>query len=284
MPELHFIGVPFNSDGTPPELEHPPQHLRNAGLLDRLAASRQVRDCGDLPIPVSDGIRDARTGILNWSSWQTVTESIASAVRNARSEGGWPLVVGGDCSILVGILAGASKVDGRCGLFFLDGHGDFHTPDTSPTGEPADMELAVLTGRAPNPTDGPSGVVLDDEDVVVLGIRERDGIDDSPIRVIDHARLIQGDLEVTVREAALVLSEKPVWLHFDVDVVDADLMPVIFPAGNGLTFEQAETVLRTLLESGRVIGMDVSCFHPNLDSAGTATTGLVDLLSKVLGA
>ena len=57
---------------------------------------------------------------------------------------------------------------------------------------------------------------------------------------------------------------------------------MIFPAGNGLTFEQAETVLRALLESGRVIGMDVSCFHPTLDSAGTATTGLVDLLSKVL--
>jgi len=283
MSELHFIGVPFNSDGTPPDVEHPPQHLRNAGLLDRLAASWQVRDCGDLPMPVSDGTRDASTGILNWSSWQMVTESVVTAVRNARSAGGWPLVVGGDCSILVGILGGVGQSDGHCGLFFVDGHGDFHTPNTSPTGEPADMELAALTGRSPSPLDTPSEVVMGDEDVVVLGIRERDGIDDSSIRVIDYARLCRGDLEGIVREAALALAAMPVWLHFDVDVLDEDLMPVLFPAGPGLTFEQAEVVLRALLKSGRVIGMDVSCFHPNLDLAGTATIGLVGLLTKVLG-
>jgi arginase len=263
-------------------MEHPPQHLRDAGLLDRLASSRDVLDGGDLPIPIAEGVRDAGTGVLNWSSWQAVTERAATSIREVLSAGGWPLVVGGDCSILVGLMAGAVQVQRRCGLFFVDGHGDFHTPTTSSTGEPADMELAVLTGRTPNPADASAAVLLGDDEVVVFGVRERDGIDDSSIRVVDYSRLGQGDLVTQVREGALALPDGPVWLHFDVDVIDAHLMPVFFPAGSGLTFDQAQTVLRTLLGTGRVIGMDVACFHPNLDHSGTATTGLIELLTNVL--
>ena len=282
MTELHFLGVPFNSDGTPPEAEHPPRHLRHAGLLDRLSASRSIRDCGDLPIPSADGVRDSRTNVLNWSSWQAVTTSVAESIREILAAGGWPLVVGGDCSILVGIMAGAAQVEATCGLFFVDGHGDFHTPATSPTGEPADMELAVLTGRAPNPVGAATGVLLDDEDVVVFGIRERDGIDAAPIRILDYARLTREDLATAVKDAASLISNRPVWLHFDVDVIDATLMPVLFPAGTGLTLDQTATLLDTLLTTGRVIGMDVACFHPNLDHSGTATTALLALLTKVL--
>jgi len=144
------------------------------------------------------------------------------------------------------------------------------------------MELAALTGRAPSPAGAAAGVVLNDEDVVVFGIRERDGIDAAPIRVLDHARLTRGNLVTTVQDAATLVSGLPVWLHFDVDVIDAALMPVIFPAGTGLTFDQTTTVLGTLLGTGRVIGMSVACFHPNLDHTGTATTALVDLLTEVL--
>ena len=145
------------------------------------------------------------------------------------------------------------------------------------------MELAVLTGRAPSPTSAATGMVLGDEDIVVFGIRERDGgIDATPIQVLDHARLTQGNLAKTVRDGATATSDLPVWLHFDVDVIDPTLMPVLYPAGAGLTLDQTETVLGTLLGTGRVIGMDVSCFHPNLDDSGTATTALVDLLTRVL--
>ncbi len=282
MTELHFLGVPFNCDGTPPEVEDPPRHLRDAGLLDRLSSSCRIRDRGDLRIPAADGVRDPGSGVLNWSSWQAVTRHVAESTREILVAGGWPLIVGGDCSILVGIMTGAIQVKASCGLFFVDGHGDFHTPATSLTGEPADMELAALTGRAPNPAGATGGAVLRDEDVVVFGIRERDGIDAAPIQVQDHARLTQGDLVTAVQSGATRISDRPVWLHLDVDVIDADLMPVIFPAGAGLTFDQTETVLDTLLGTGRVIGMDVACFHPNLDHTGAATTALIDLLAKVL--
>ena len=66
MTDIHFLGVPFNSDGTPPETEDPGQHLRNARLLDRLRPSRSIVDCGDLTIPVADGVRDPDTGVYRY--------------------------------------------------------------------------------------------------------------------------------------------------------------------------------------------------------------------------
>ena len=143
------------------------------------------------------------------------------------------------------------------------------------------MELAVLTGRAPSPA-GSAAVILGDEDIVCFGIRERDGIDAAPIRVLDSAQLTERNLVNVVQNAVTALSDLPVWLHFDVDVIDSTLMPVIYPAGAGLTLDQTGTILRSLLETGRVIGMDVACFHPNLDNSGAATTALIDLVTAVL--
>jgi arginase len=285
MLEVHMIGVPFNGDGTPPEVEHPPQSLRQAGLLAHLAVSRVVRDLGDVPIPPADGKRDVTTGVLNWKAWQTVTDRVAHRVAEVIGDGGWPLVLGGDCSVLTGIMAGVARVHEQRGLFFVDGHGDFHSPDTSPMGEPADMELAVLTGRGPVPFRAAPwrSPLLRDEDVVVFGIREWDGIEASSIRIVDRGRLVGLGIIEGAREGINTLQpDLPLWLHFDVDVLDPAIMPVIFPAGAGLSMIQAKLLLRTLLETDRVIGMDVACFHPNLDRTGTATEGLVGLLADVL--
>jgi len=132
--ELHFIGVPFNCDGTPPGVGNPPQHLRKAELLERLGRSRRIHDCGDLSIPGAEGFRDEVTDVLNWRSWKAVSELFARKIEESLSTSDWPLVVGGDCSIHIGIMAGVAKTLDRCGLLFVDGHAAFLTPATSPTG------------------------------------------------------------------------------------------------------------------------------------------------------
>ena len=121
------------------------------------------------------------------------------------------------------------------------------------------MELAALTGRAPSPA-GSAAVILGDEDIIGFGIRECDGIDAAPIRVLDSSQLTERSLATVVQDAATAISDVPVWLHFDVDVIDSTLMPVIYSAGVGLTLDQTRTMLRALLETGRVIGMDIACF------------------------
>jgi arginase len=147
---VDILGVPFNGDGTPPEVENPAQGLRDAGLIRLLRSSGQeVRDLGDLPIPRSENRRDQETNILNLIAWREVSERISREISGILEDKSFLLVLGGDCSILVGIFGAFANLETRVGLVLLDGHTDFRDPATSTSGEPADIELAVLTGRGP---------------------------------------------------------------------------------------------------------------------------------------
>jgi len=145
------------------------------------------------------------------------------------------------------------------------------------------MELSALTGRAPSPWLTLGVPLVADDDIALVGVRALDGVTRTSIRVWDCQQLRVGGVAAVARKAAACLAEVPTWLHFDVDTVDPNLMPVIYPAGAGLTFPETAALLRTMLGAKAIIGMDVTCFHPNLDRTGAATAALVRLLSDVLG-
>jgi arginase len=172
------------------------------------------------------------------------------------------------------------------GLVFIDGHADFHTAATSPTGDPADMELAVLTGRGAEQIThaGERYPILHDDDVVVYGIRAWDHVDESNIAVYDSVRLREAGIGPAVESGMekLIKRTAPVWLHFDVDVLDPEVMPVMFPEPGGLSFDEAETLLGAVWDSSRVGGMSVACYHPWLDANGLAGRRLAELIAEVL--
>jgi arginase len=184
---------------------------------------------------------------------------------------------------LVGIFSAFAQRDRRVGLVFLDGHADFHSAETSASGDPADMELAILTGRGPDKIVRIAGKypLLQDRNVVVYGIRAWDHISESDIAVYDKRRMAEIGIRNAV-EKGLEHWNLPLWLHFDVDVLDPALMPVLFPEPGGLTFEQTLEFLRLVWASGRVIGMSIACYHPRLDRDGHAGVQLVMLLLGLL--
>ena len=186
----------------------------------------------------------------------------------------------------MGIFAAFAQRGTDLRLVFLDGHADFHSPETSPSGDPADMELAILTGRGPERITRIAGKypLLKDEEVVVYGIRAWDHIAASNIEVHDRQRMRENGIEQSVKEGLRNFSQRelPLWLHFDVDVLDPEVMPVMFPEPEGLTFEEAREFLGLVWTSGQVIGMSIACYHPSLDVDGSAGTQLVTLLSELL--
>jgi len=285
--KINILGVPFNGDGTPPAVENPAQGLRQAGLIHLLGSGADdATDLGDLPIPPAEGYRGQKTGVLNISAWREVSERLADRVAEILDEDAFPLILGGDCSILVGIFSAFVRREMRVGLVFLDGHGDFRAPEVSLSGEPADLELAVLTGRGPEEITCVAGKrpMLRDEDVIAYGIRERDQIDESRIPVYDRAQMAALGIERSVEEgvAGLMPKDLPLWLHFDVDALDPTWMPVVFPQPDGLTFEETREFLSLFLATGRVVGMSVTCYHPDLDVDGRAGKRLVALIANVL--
>jgi len=284
---IEILGAPFNGLGTFPDIENPAEGLRQANLMSLLEASGHiVTDLGDLSGFQCQDIRDDETGINDFGMWLNLSQELSQMLGEMLDRQAFPLLLGGDCRMLVGIFAAFSQRETEAGLVFLDGHADFHSPETSPSGDPADMELAILTGRGPERITRIAGKypLLKDEEVVVYGIRAWDHIGTSNIEVYDRQRMIKNGIKHTVKEGLKNFYQKelPVWLHFDVDVLDPELMPVMFPEPEGLTFEEAQEFLGFVWASGRVIGMSIACYHPKLDIDGSAGAQLVTLVSEVL--
>jgi arginase len=284
---IEILGTPFNGLGSPPSIENPADGLRQARLIPLLESKgHSVTDLGDLSGFLFQGIRDLETGILDFDLWIDLSHALSRKLGRILDRESFPLILGGDCSLLVGIFSAFAGRAAEVGLVFLDGHADFQDPETSASGDPADMELAILTGRGPEKIVRIAGKypLLNDEDVVVYGIRAWDQIAESDIEVFDKKRMAEIGIKGSVEKGLEDFKRRilPLWLHFDVDVLDPELMPVMFPEPGGLTFDEALEFLALVWASSRIVGMSIACYHPNLDADGYAGARLVALLSNVL--
>jgi arginase len=285
--ELVIVEAPSILGLTSQGVDTLPDVLLSEGLAERLGA----RHGGRVEPPSYDPRRDDATLILNPQGLADYAVTLADHVGAVLGRGDFPLVLGGDCSILLGNLLALRRL-GRRGLLFIDGHADFYQPSAEPKGEAASMELAFATGRGPD-------VVADiehcrplvrDEDVVVFGRRdaaeaEEHGsqrIEETHIALFDLDR-IRADGVQACAGAALKRLVCPdldgFWLHLDADVLDDAIMPAVdYRMSGGLGWKELETVIATALKSGRVMGMNVTIFNPKLDQSGKVARAFTDML------
>ncbi|WP_030390514.1 arginase family protein [Streptomyces sp. NRRL S-241] len=269
-----------------------PAALLRAGLAERLGAVR----AGRVEAGAYDARRDGRTGILNPLGIARHAVALADAVAGVVDGGFFPVVLGGDCSILLGNLLGLRR-RGRYGLLFLDGHTDFYQPAAEPTGEAASMELALATGRGPGllaDLEG-RGPLVRDEDVVAFGFRdalESAGAGMQPLPPGLHRVDLEGVRAVGAGAAARWALERlgeggsaGFWVHLDVDVLDDELMPAVdYRIPGGLAWAELEGVLRIALADERAVGLDVTIFNPRLDPGGTLAARLCECLGRGMAA
>jgi arginase len=277
----------------PGGVEHLPKALLDARLADAIGARHATR----VTPPPYDPRRDPATWLLNPTGLRDYARALAVATGEVLDAGDVPVVLGGDCSILLGNLL-ALRRRGRHGLLFIDGHADFYQPEAEPNGEAASMDLALATGRGPAVVadlDGRGALVLD-EDVVQFGRRDADEaaeagsqrIEDTAITVID----LPAVRERGVRRAALESLEHLVrpelegfWVHIDCDALDDTVMPAVdYRLPGGLSWEELETVIRLAVDSGRAVGIEVTIFNPALDRDGSIARTLVSYLAGGLTA
>jgi len=220
---------------------------------------------------------------------------LAGAVAATLDAGRFPVLLGGDCSIVLGPLL-ALRRRGRYGLAFLDGHADFQHPSDEPNGEVASLDLAVATGRGPDLLTDLDGLrpLVRDEDVALVGYRVLDDNDhflaehirSTAITVVDLAEVRETGTGL-VLEKALATVTKPdlegFWVHLDVDVLDDALMPAVdYRHPGGLTWQEATEILGGLLASDRACGLEVTIFNPRLDPGGGIAQRLSDLITSTV--
>jgi arginase len=277
----------------PRGVERLPAALLEAGLASALNARR----AGLVEPPRYEGQRDTTTGLLNPTGLRDYAHQLADTTGDVLDGGEIPIVLGGDCSIILGNLL-ALRRRGRYGLLFLDGHADFYQPEAEPNGEAASMDLALATGRGPRAVadlDG-RGPLVRDEDVVVFGRRDAEEadeagsqrIEDTPITVLDLSTVRDRGADRAAHDALERVSRSELdgfWIHLDCDVLDDAVMPAVdYRLPGGLSWDELEIVLRRAVETDRMVGLEVTIFNPTLDADGSITRTLVTSLCRSLSA
>lgn len=214
---------------------------------------------------------------------------IAVRVRNVRDAGELPLVVGGDCTLLLGVFQALSR--GR-GLWFVDGHADFYDGRTSPTGEAADMDLAILTGHGPAGLLEDDARLLDPAAVALLGHRPSElnadvAFENARVDSAIHALTapeVRGRGAARVgEEAAERLAGTSAWLHLDLDVLDETALPAVsYPQPLGLDWDELADLVSPLVATPALAGVSVADFNPDRDPDGAYAERVVELLETLL--
>lgn len=285
------LGLAPPAPGQEPGVRRMARRLRDLGLRERLGAV----DAGEAEAPRYSAERDDATGIRNVSAIAEYSATLADAVGAQLDAGRFPLVVGGDCSILLGTLLALHR-RGRSELVFLDGHQDLQTPQVSRTGGAAGMDLALAVGIGPAPLSalGGPGPLVHAADVSMVGARDDPawyrGRDVERARAAMHVRYLDALRATGMRAAGEAIANRLTrpgitggWIHVDVDVLDDAVMPAVDSRqADGLSYDELDTLLRPALGSGRVAGMQVTIYDPDLDPEARAAEALVDALVRLL--
>ena len=274
----------------PTGVEELPRALIDLGLARRLGTRVAAR----VEPPAYDPERDPATGMLNPSAIRDYSLKLADAVGGVLGNGEFPVVLGGDCSILLGNLL-ALRRRARHGLLFIDGHADFYQPEANVNGEVASSELALATGRGPEVLAAPEGYrpLVRDEDVVAFGHRDAEEAAHyrsqplpESIRSLDLDTVHRIGAEAAARQAIAQLERDELagfWIHLDADALDDDLMPAVdYRKAGGLSWGELESVLRSATSSARAVGLDVTIYNPRLDPDRRAGRELVRTIANAL--
>lgn len=289
---IGLLGVPTSAGSHNPGQEKAPDALRAVGLVEALrAGGRQVRDFGNLPVqrhrPCArvDGVRDLDRVV-------EIIRQTADQVAQIKAEGFLPLVLGGDCTTTIGVVAGLTRAGtpAEVGLVYFDGDADLNTPATSDSGVLDTMGVTHLLGDglpqlagagARQPLLGPDQIELF-------------GFDPAELDTQQWARLTSRGLHATpapaVREdptvraaAALARLEKQVdsvLVHLDVDVLDTGLFPLAnFPHFAGLTVAEVAQCLSVFCSGDAFAGLVLTEVNPDHDPDGL----LLRVLTRTVG-
>jgi arginase len=294
------IGVPTSAGAHHAGQERAPAALRQAGLIDRLrAAGVDIEDAGDLPgaaFTVDQEHPEAR----NLGAVVRVAGEVADAVAGHVASGRLPLVIGGDCTITLGVIAGFQRRHPDVGLIYVDGDADLGTPDRGGSGIFDSMGVAHLLGRGAPELAGlgrsagsaGTGSLLAPARLALVGGDPRETDDEGRRFLAESGVSFQEGPALTadpvgVAERALAAVEAasgPIVVHFDVDTIDSGDLPLAnFPHyGSGVRLDHAVACLRTLRAHPSFAGLVLTEVNPTHDVDGSQLGRYVAAIATVL--
>lgn len=263
-----------------------PAVLIDAGLIDALRADGHDVSgprVAEVPAPA---LGDEMAAI------EASGAALASLVDAARARAAFCIVLEGDCTAAPAVVAGLGH-DGRVGLLWIDSHGDFNTPETTPSGMLGGMPVAVATARCFPAWQRAVGIrtPLRDADIVLAGIRdldppERAALEASEVEVIESL----GDAHVESRRLATALARlagnvDSLYIHVDVDVLNPETATgFTMPVPGGPTPEELAEMVALGMRTGKATALGIAAFNPPRDTDGRTTSAILHTVEAAVSA
>lgn len=289
---FQLLGVPYTSMAEPGGIARAIDVLRSADLVERLQAAGDVRDGGDLALVEGDGLRGA-SGLLNEAALARLVVATRAGVAASHGHDRLPLLVGGDCPVLLGALAATRDRHGGCGLVLVDGHEDAWPPSLSPTGEASDSEVALalglVEGRLPEPL-GRLVPLLEPAALAMLGPRDRREIEDGGASSLEGRVAVFRSADVVATHgaarsaneaiAAVSLRAPAFWLHLDLDALrTSELAAVDYPQPGGLTWPELREIAAG---APGCAGASIAIYNPDRDVSGEGAEQVVRFAADLI--
>lgn len=297
---IKLLGIPMDLGQQRRGVDMGPSAMRYADLFHHLERlGHTVEDLGNIAVPGRDeqAVRHHRQsqrdqGLLyHLPEVIDVCQSIYTVAKQCAATDEFAIFLGGDHSIAMGTVSGMATA-GPLGLIWVDAHGDFNTPATSPSGNIHGMPVAVLTGRGhPALTElGHPGLKVRPQEIVMIGIRdldsaERQALVQSGIKIFTMREIDELGMATVARQALNYLHHTGrIHLSFDMDALDPTIAAGVgTPVPGGLTFREAHLLMEILAESTKVRSVDVVEINPILDQGNRTAELAVALLASLLG-
>ena len=292
---IEVIGVPFNSAGTIEGVARAPMALRRAGLMGSMTGvGLEVSDRGDLDLPLPTPERDTESHVIAPSVLVAMVDGVRRAVTDSFKRSAFPLVLGGDCPILLGCLAAVAASGSAPRVLYIDGHEDAWPAGQSTTGEAADMAIGWMLGKtsAGLPADLRRRIpIIQHADIIILGARDEDELADAGVVTLeDLVRIVRPDVinddpDAVASESVSALDRRgPWWLHVDLDVLATESLSAIdYPQAGGIDWTTLTSLTRRAIASSSVMGWTVTIYNPDLDPNGAGADRIVRYVTEVLG-
>lgn len=290
--QIALLGAPTSAAALFPGHEQAPRALREAGLVDRLrSVGYEVFDHGDDPVQLSAPDTDSPRA-RNVSAVLKSLEALKPRVESAVKSGALPLIIGGDCSIALAVLAGLRRYYRAPGMIYLDRDADLNTPATTPSGCVDGMVVSHLIGR------GAAELVrfwgepplVREPDLFLFGVDRLDPAEEeflarSPLRRYLAMDVLQKGAAAAAKEAIERVhgGRNDFVLHFDVDVI-ADFAATNYTGERGLSLTQVREALDVFLSHKNLVAVEVTAYNPLKDADASGANTIIDLLVHAFAA
>lgn len=292
--QITMLGVPMDLGQSRRGVDMGPSAIRYTGIVERLRKiGCDIEDAGNIEVSNAPGAQvSEEKNLTNFAEVRNTSEKLAERVSRILMSSRFPLILGGDHSIAIGSIAGASAHFEKMGVIWYDAHGDLNTAETSPSGNIHGMPLAVSLGR------GYENLVnihqhrtkIKPEHVVIIGARdldegEKDYISETGMLVFTMHEVDRlGVAEVMDRTLRHVAECDGVHLSLDLDGLDPHDAPGVgTPVPGGMSYRESHLAMEILAEADIITSAEFVEVNPILDERNKTAEAAAALMGSLFG-